>query len=572
MAAEGSVGPNSMFENVDERFLPEPDHRPTLSFGAPWITYVRQRPSLNAAEQILDSTVRRLGPDRTAIHDVTSGEAWSYGRLQAVVNRLGNGLLSLGLRPGERVVLRLPEVPEAAAAQLAVWKVGGIAAVTSVLERARELTFLLNDTEAGMLIVHGDYLEEVEKVRAECPHLRVVIVVGTAGPDYVQMAALVADASERLEPFPSHPLDGASIFYTGGTTGHPKGCLHTHAGEVVLSDLNNLAVAAGPDDVFFTHAPIGHAAGNSEKVNYPLRVGGSVIYAVRPTPGQVWELAERYRATIFLGAATMFRMMLREVPSPREAFPGLALRLAMSSAEVLDQRTFEAWRGKIGFEIDNVVGMVPFRHIFLHPRWNGVRVAPGLSVGAPLPSYDAKLVDPETLRPVLEAGEAGRMALRGPTGITYWTNLNPTIREKAASDVRDGWSIGDDAYHFDDSGWFWFDTRLDDMIVTGGRQIAGVEVETVLKQHDAVSEAAVVGAPDELRGSIVMAYVVLSPGHEPGPEIVEELQNFSKAEMAPYKYPRRIEFVEALPKDEYGKLQRRLLRERARHEASEIVP
>jgi 2-aminobenzoate-CoA ligase len=564
-AGEGQARPPApsglpVFGNLEERFLPPAEHRPLLTFGAPWAQYVYYRTHLNAAHEILDRTVARVGAGHVAIHDADRGEDWTYGRLQGAVNRLGNVLLGCGLRPGERVLLRVPDSPEAAVAQLATWKVGAIAVPTSVLDRAREVQFTLNDTEAAVAIVHAHHLSELEKARGACPHLRVVIAVGDDAADCVPYRESVAAAAESLTPYPSRPLDAASIFYTGGTTGYPKGCLHTHAAEVVLADLNVLARGTTERDVYLSHAPIGHAAGNGEKINFPFRAGAAAVYAFRPSPRRVWELAEQYGATAFLGAATMYRMMLRDAIASGAPPRRSTLRSALSSAEVLDERTLESWKSLTGLEIENVVGMVPLRHIVLHPGWQGRKLAPGLSVGRPLPAYEARLVDTQTGEPC-GAGEVGRLALRGPTGITYWVNLHPDVRERAGQDVVGGWSLADDAYRRDEDGWLWFHSRLDDMIVTGGFKIAAPEVELVLKQHEAVADAAVVAAPDEVRGQVVKAYVVLQPGHTGSPDLVRALQDHAKATMAPYKYPRLIEFLAELPRDEYGKVQRKRLRE-----------
>lgn len=550
-----------MFRNVESRFLPDPAHRPQLTFGAPELQFVHYREFFNAADELLDRTVRRLGGDRVAIHEPARGRSWTYAELQGAVNRLGNGLRRIGLRPGERVLLRLPDIAEMAIAQLAVWKVGGITVPSSVLERAREIAFMVNDTEAACAIVDADYIDEVLEARQGMPLLRDVIAIPDAA-GALSYRKLLDESAEALPPHPNRPLDASGIYYTGGTTGHPKGCIHTHAAEVFFADLTAAVRGAGPEDVFFTHAPIGHAFGNGEKINFPLRLGASVVYSPRPTPRQVFELSARYGATILAGAATMYRMMLREESDPRAAFPGLAPRSAVSSGEILDRPSQEQWERVMGFPLRNAVGMCPIRHIFLEPSRDGVKVAPGLSVGAPLPGYEARLVDPDTGEPA-EHGEAARLALRGPSGITYWTNLHPFIRERAAADVREGWSLLDDAYLRDEEGWLWFQTRLDDMIVTAGRQVAAPEVEAVLREHPAVAEVAVVGAPDELRGQIVKAYVVVGPGHEPGDALVEQLQEFAKREMAAYKYPRDIEFLPELPRDPVGKIRRRALRERA---------
>jgi 2-aminobenzoate-CoA ligase len=549
-----------MFSNIPEQFLPAPEHRPQFTFGAPWIQYVYSPKPFNAAYELLDRTIERFGGDRPAVIDETSGLTWTYSQLQGAVNRLGNAFTQLGLQPGERVLIRIPDIPEAAVAQLAVWKVGAVAVPSPVVDRAREVEFIVNDTECSLAIAHADYLEDIEKVRSTCPTLRDVVVVGNAGRDYQSYEQLIANQSETLQPYPSRPVDGSGIYYTGGTTGYPKGCLHTHASEVILADLNGLARDANKSDIFLTHAPIGHAFGNGEKINFPLRVGASVVYAQRPKPRQFLELAERHGVTIMAGAATMYRMMLREVENPRKEFPHLKVKNALSSGEILDETTYDRWHRLFDFPVRNSVGMTPMRHLFLDSNMFGQKVAPGLSVGAPLPGYEARLVNPETGEPA-QPGEAGRLAIRGPSGITYWINKHPAIRERANQDVVAGWSYLDDSYLRDDDGWLWFQARLDDMIVTGGRQTAAPEVEAVLANHPAVAEVAVVGVPDELRGQVVKAFVVLRPGYEPDQSMVVKLQDFARTEMATYKYPRIVEFIDQLPKDHVGKIQRRVLRE-----------
>ncbi|HZQ28153.1 MAG TPA: AMP-binding protein, partial [Acidimicrobiales bacterium] len=284
------------------------------------------------------------------------------------------------------------------------------------------------------------------------------------------------------------------------------------------------------------------------------------VYASRPSPQRMWELAEEFRVTTMAAAATMYRLMLQAVPDPRDRHPKLGLRTAMSSGEVLDPHTYDRWEEALDFNVRNAVGMTPMRHLFLDSMWDGLKVAPGLSVGAPVPGYEACLIDAEG-NPVTDPSTPGRLAVRGPTGITYWTNQHPAIRERAAQDVQHGWSALDDAYLRDEDGWLWFHGRLDDMIVTGGRQVAPIEVEEVLADHPAVAEVAVVPAPDPLRGQIVTAFVRLAEGRTGDTALVSELQEHAKRSMAGYKYPRRIEFVADLPRDGVGKIQRRRLRE-----------
>lgn len=551
-----------LFANVPEHFLPPVEHRPELIFGAPWLHYARQARAFNAAEELLDRSVLRGYGARPAIIDADREETYSYYQLQGLVNRCANALQALGVRPGNRVVMRLNDVPAAAVTQLAVWKLGALIVPVATAERARELTFIFGDVEPTAIVCDRDYLADVDAARSAAPDLRAVIAWPSApSAEYESFDTLLATQSESATAYPTRPLDASGIYYTGGTTGQPKGCIHTHAAEVALADLNNLARGITASDTLLCHAPIGHAFGNGEKINFPLRAGASVIYAVRPSAERMWELCERYGVTAMAGAATMYRMMLRVCPTPREFYPRLRLRQAISSGEILDQATYEAWQQTLSFPVRNTVGMTPMRHLFIESNLLGQKVAPGLSVGRPLPAYEMRLIDTVSGETITEPDQPGRLAVRGPTGITYWTHLHPRIQERASQDVRQGWSLLDDAYVFDKQGWLWFRTRLDDMIVTGGRQVAPSEVEDVLTQHTAIAEAAVIGLADELRGQAVTAVVVLRSGVASSPELISELQEFCKAHIALYKYPRRIEFVSELPKDSVGKLQRRILRE-----------
>jgi 2-aminobenzoate-CoA ligase len=531
-----------------------------LTFGSSQLHEVWSGRSFNACQQLLDATVARLGPDRPAIVTVDrdGGERWTYGRLLDAVSRLAAGLRRIGVAAGDRVLIRMPDVPHAAIAQLAVWRLGGVAVPSSVLETARELEFMLGDVEATTVICASDYGAELEKSLTGETTVRRVVgwpepVAG--GPT---IDSLVAAEEPGIPCHPSSPFDASGIYYTGGTTGLPKGCLHTHAAEIVTADLNAWSRGADQHSVFLTHAPIGHAFGNGEKINFPLRLGAAVVYINRPTAAEMWTTIAEHGVTTMAGAATMYRMMLAAAPGEDET-RGLALTSAVSSGEVLDATTMEHWNASVACPVRNTVGMTPMRHLFLDSNIAGRKAAPGLSVGAPLPAYEARLVGPDG--GPAAPGEPGRLAMRGPTGITYWINRHPGVEARAEQDVREGWSLLDDAYLRDDDGWLWFHGRLDDMIVTGGRQVAPIEVESVLCSHPDVAEACVVPAPDALRGQEVCAFVRVREGVAAGPDLAEALKDFAKREMAAYKYPRRVEFLAELPKDSVGKIQRRKLRE-----------
>lgn len=552
-----------VFSNVDERFLPPPEHRAALTFGHPMLHYAWSRAVLNAGEELLDRTIDRVGADQVAYVDVNGDapEEWTYGRLRAEVDRLAHGLRELGIQPGERVLTRFSDRPQAAVVQLALWKVGAIVVPSATVEAAREVAYMANDTESVAIICETDSAVEVEKALSDCSTVRAVV----GWPDMIgtfehSLGSLSAGQPETFEAHPTEPLDASGIYYTGGTTGRPKGCLHTHAAELAVADLNNAARGVTADSVLFTHAPVGHAFGNGERINFPLRAGARAILKTRPAPAEVWQLLSTWSVTTMAAAATMYRMLLQTVEDPRAAYPELPLETALSSGEILDHVTFDKWQRLLGFPVRNAVGMTPMRHLFLDSMWGGEKVAPGLSVGSPLPGYEARLIDAAGTI-VTDPEMAGRLAMRGPTGITYWCNNNDTLLARAAQDVEAGWSLLDDAYLRDGDGWLWFHGRLDDMIVTGGRQVAPVEVEGVLADHPAVAEVAVVPAPDLTRGFVVAAFIRVAPGHEAGDALETELQTFTKERMAGYKYPRQIHFVDELPKDGVGKVQRRRLRE-----------
>lgn len=550
----------TLFENVERRFLPELRHLPLFTFDAPQLPDVWSGKPLNVCEQLLDTTVATWGPDRLAIVTASrdGGERWTYGRLLRDVSRLASGLAAAGLQPGDRVLLRLPDVPQAAIAQLAVWRIGAIVVPSSVLEMARELTFMLNDTETGTVICDSTYAEELEKALPSTPHVRRVIGCPESVAGGPTLDTLSNCQPNQFAPHASRPFDASGIYYTGGTTGLPKGCLHTHAGEIAVADLNGWARGATSDSVFLTHAPIGHAYGNGEKINFPFRLGATAVYVNGPTPEEMWSTLAEHRVTTLAGAATMYRMMLADPPDA-DLLANLVLTGAVSSGEVLNQSTAERWAQLVHCPLRNTVGMTPMRHLFIDSNIAGVKTAPDVSVGSPLPGYEARVLTKDNRA---ASDEPGRLAIRGPTGITYWTNQHPRVLDSASEDVQDGWSLLDDAYLRDEYGWLWFHGRLDDMIVTGGRQVAPIEVETALSTHSYIAEACVVSAPDPVRGQVVAAFVQLHDGIQPGSEVATELQDHAKATMAPYKYPRRIEFVDKLPKDAVGKIQRRSLRER----------
>ena len=552
-----------LFENVSERFLPPKEDWPDFVYAHPNVNWVHYREYVNAAEEILDVGIAKNGwGNNIAIYDVNNNETWTYYQLQEQVNRLGNALKELGVKPGDRVLWRFGENPYAAIAELAIWKIGAINVATALQERAREIEFIANDTEAVMIICQADETDQVQKALPNMKTVKNVIAVPESKDDnFLDYRKLLSEASAELEPYPTNPGDAASIFYTGGTTGHAKGCVHPHATEVVITDrLGKVAYDITEKDVMFVIPPIGHSFGNGEKINYPFRHGASSVYCDRPTPEQIWDLLAKYKVSIFVGVPTLYRVLL-ECYKP-EFKAGLSnLRLSVAAGEMLTKDVMDKWNEVIEVQMNNSVGMTPLRHSFLESLMHGKKAAPGVSVGKLLPGYEYKLIDEEGN--TVKNGETGRLAVRGITGIVYWNNLHPSMPGKQKEDVRDGWNWLDDAYVQDKDGWLYFSTRLDNMIVTGGRQIAAPEVEEVLGGHPAVNQVAVVGVPDPVRTQSVKAFIVLKDEFKPSEELVKELQAYAKDNMSFYKYPRIIEFIDDLPRDHLGKVQRRLLRERS---------
>lgn len=548
-----------MFDNVPKQFLPPEESWPDFVYAHPKVSYVHHRESFNATAEILDKGIAANGwAEKIAIHDANRNEQWTYSRLQQEVNRLGSALKKLGVKPGDRVVWRFGEIPEAAVAELAVWKIGAINVPSALQERAREIQFICNDTEAKVLICQSDQIEPALKAKPDLKTVKHVISVPESNSsDTLDYRKLIDDAQADLEAYPTRPTDAASIFYTGGTTGHPKGCIHSHACEVIIADLLcGLVREPGPEDVFLCLPPIGHAFGNGEKINFPFRFGASAVYKDRPAVNEIWDLLRKYRVTCIAAAPTSYKMMLGAFDP---AFlDELKLRFVVASGEMLTKDVKDKWFQKVGVEVHNSVGMTPMRHIFVESYFGGVKVAPDNSVGKPLPGYEFKLVDDKGNK--VKCGEIGRLAVRGPTGVVYWCNIHPQMPGKQKEDIVNGWNVLDDAYTQDEDGWLTFVTRLDNMIVTAGRQVAAPEVEEVLIGHPAVQQVAVIGAPDPVRTNSVKAVIVLNPNYAPTDALVKEIQNYAKENMATYKYPRIVEFRDSLPTDAVGKVQRRLLR------------
>jgi 2-aminobenzoate-CoA ligase len=474
-------------------------------------------------------------------------EAWTYADLHARVNRIANVLTrQLGMIPGNRVLLRAPNTPMMVAAYLAVIKAGGIAVATMPLLRAGELQTIIDKARLALALCDHRLLADLRTAQQSCADLRTVAMGGKEPDDLLTMMTSEAD---NFSACPTRADDVCLIAFTSGTTGEPKGTMHFHRDMLATCDTYGAQVLrARPDDIFIGSPPIAFTFGLGAAVLFPLRVGASSILLEQASPEQLLEAIRSMRPTICFTAPTAYRAILGRM-QPGDVG---SLRICVSAGEPLAKPTWDAWHAATGISIMDGIGATEMLHIFIGASVDQIR--PG-ATGIPVPGYEAKLIDEDGKD--LPRGSTGRLAVRGPTGCRYLADARQTQY------VINGWNVTGDTYHQDADGYFWFQARSDDMILSSGYNISGPEVEAALLTHPAVAECGVVAAPDAARGMIVKAYVVLHDPDTENAELVQALQDHVKAAIAPYKYPRAIEFVPSLPRGGTGKLQRFVLRQQA---------
>jgi 2-aminobenzoate-CoA ligase len=527
------------------------DHLPPRAL---WPQFVYDLPELqyparlNCAAALLDGAVARGWGGRVAIR--APGVAWTYAELLAHADRIAHVLVEdLRLVPGNRVLLRGFNSPLLAACWLATIKAGGIAVATMPLLRARELTQVIRKAQVSHALCDARLAAELDAARAACPSLTRVALFATAAADGVEARA--AAHPEAFCPCDTAAEDVALIAFTSGTTGEPKGTMHFHRDVLAACDCwPKHVLRATADDVFTGSPPLAFTFGLGGLLLFPLRIGASALLLERATPPELLAAIAEHRPTVLFTAPTSYRAMAlaiqRAVPPPDLS----SLRKCVSAGEVLPAATRALWKQTTGIEIIDGIGATEMLHIFISHDEAGAR--PG-ATGRPVPGYRARVVDDDGRE--VPPGTVGRLAVIGPTGCRYLAD------ERQRRYVQDGWNITGDAYLVDADGYFVFQARTDDLIVSAGYNIAGPEVEDVLLAHPAVAECAVVGAPDQERGMIVKAFVVPRPGVEPTEALKRALQEHVKLSLAPYKYPRAVEFRDRLPRTETGKLQRFVLRQ-----------
>ncbi|GAA3933570.1 aminobenozate:CoA ligase AmbL [Streptomyces gulbargensis] len=536
--------PSAHLDTFARDHLPPPERWPRLLFELPELAYPER---LNCGTELLDRTLERFGADRPAFHDGDGG-VWSYGELRDRVDRIAHVLTTdLGLRPGNRVLLRGPTTPWLAACWLAVMKAGGVAVTVLAQQRAPELAVMAEMARCTHALCDTTVLDEL--LAARVPGLRVTPYGGN-GPE--DLLALARHRSGPYEAVATAADDVALIAFTSGTTGRPKGCVHFHRDVLAVADTFSARVLRpAPDDVFAGSPPLAFTFGLGGLVLFPLRAGASAVLLAQAGPKQLLAAVERHRVSVLFTAPTAYRVMLDELDAGTAPDTG-SLRRCVSAGENLPEATWKAWYARTGLRLINGIGATELLHIFISAADGDIR--PG-TTGRPVPGWQARVVGPDGA-PVPD-GEEGLLAVRGPVGCRYLAD------PRQAEYVRDGWNITGDTYVRESDGYFRYVSRADDMIISAGYNIAGPQVEEVLLGHPDVVETAVVGRPDPLRGQVVVAYAVVRDGVPRDSVTAASLRAFVRARLAPYKSPREIVFLDALPRTATGKLQRFRLRDPA---------
>jgi 2-aminobenzoate-CoA ligase len=523
--------------------LPPPHEQPNFIFNMPELNYPER---INCVNGLLDTWIQKGEGARPVV--ASPSETWTYAELASRVNRIANVLREqFGIIPGNRVLLRAPNNPLLVACYFAVIKLGAIAVATMPLLRARELGYICEKAKVSIALCDHRLLDDLQKARELGSGMRDIIPVGSAAEN--DITSLMQGASPDFAACDTAAEDICLIAFTSGTSGEPKGTMHNHRDMLAVCDTYGRHVLRSTaDDIFIGSPPLAFTFGLGGLTLFPMRVGASTILLEKAAPEELLDGIRRFRPTICFTAPTAYRALLDKI-RPEDV---KSLRKCVSAGEALPKATWEGWKAKTGVSILDGIGATEMLHIFIGAPEEKIR--PG-STGVPVPGYEAKIIDKEGRD--LPRGSIGRLAVRGPTGCRYLAD------KRQSQYVQNGWNVTGDTYLLDEDGYFWYQARSDDMIISAGYNIAGPEVEAVLLTHPAVQECGVIGRPDPERGQCVAAYIVLRPGFAASHELTSALQAHVRAEIAPYKYPRVIEYVDALPRTPTGKLQRHILRTRA---------
>lgn len=497
---------------------------------------------LNAGVELTDKMVEQGFGDNTAL--IGNGRQRTYKELADWTNRIAHALVEdYGVKPGNRVMIRSANNPAMVACWLAATKAGAVVVNTMPMLRAGELGQIVDKAEIEFALCDTRLMDEMVACAKDSKFLKTVIGFdGTANHD-AELDRIALTKSVKFEAVKTGRDDVALLGFTSGTTGSPKATMHFHRDLLIIADgYAKEVLNVTPDDVFVGSPPLAFTFGLGGLAIFPLRFGATATLLEKASPPNMIEIIETYKATVCFTAPTAYRVMLSAM---EEGADLSSLRAAVSAGETLPAPVYEAWMAKTGKPMLDGIGATEMLHIFISNRFGDSHPA---CTGRPVTGYEAKIVDDKMNE--VPVGTVGRLAVRGPTGCRYLDDVRQGVY------VRNGWNLTGDAFYVDEDGYFHFAARNDDMIVSSGYNIAGPEVEAALLSHPAVAECAVIGAPDEERGTIVQAHVVLTADFDQTPEMVKQLQDHVKATIAPFKYPRSVIFLDALPKTATGKIQR----------------
>ena len=545
------LGPTGHVDDFARRNLPPPEQWPDMLLDRPEFQYPDY---LNAAVELTDRIVQQGMGDRIAL--IGNGRQRTYKELLDWSNRLAHALVeNYGVKPGHRVLIRSGNNPALVAAWLAATKAGAVVVNTMPMLRAGELAKIVDKAEVALALTDSRIADELVACAKTSRFLKQVVNFdGTSNHD-AELDRVALNKPVKFDAVKTGRDDVALLGFTSGTTGEPKATMHFHRDILAVADgYAREVLKVTPEDVFVGSPPLAFTFGLGGLAVFPLRFGATATLLENASPPEMVKIVETYKATICFTSPTAYRAMMAAMDKGADLS---SLRLAVSAGETLPAPVFEAWTRRTGKTLLDGIGSTEMLHIFITNREGDA--APGVT-GSPVAGYEAKIVDDEMQE--MPAGTVGKLAVRGPTGCRYLAD------SRQSNYVRDGWNLTGDAFVRDEKGRFSFVARADDMIISSGYNIAGPEVEAALLSHPAVVECGVVGAPDEARGMIVKAYVVVAATATADEALATALQDHVKQQIAPYKYPRAIEFVTQLPKTETGKLKRFALRQAARAQAT----
>lgn len=535
------LGPTGHTDTFARDNLPPFDQWPEIDFsGFDYPDY------LNAGVELTDRLVEKGFGDNVAL--IGNGRRRTYKELSDWTNRLAHALTEdYGVRPGNRVLIRSANNPAMVACWLAATKAGAVVVNTMPMLRAGELAKIVDKAEISLALCDTRLMDELVACAKDSTFLQKVVGFdGTANFD-AELDRVALDKPVRFDAVKTGRDDVALLGFTSGTTGEPKATMHFHRDLLIVADgYAREVLNVTPDDIFVGSPPLAFTFGLGGLAVFPLRFGAAATLLEKAAPPNMIEIIQKYRATVCFTAPTAYRAMLAAM---EEGADLSSLRAAVSAGETLPAPVFDAWVKKTGKPMLDGIGSTELLHIFITNRFDDARAG---STGRPVTGYSAIVVD-ENMHE-MPRGTVGKLAVKGPTGCRYLAD------DRQRDYVRDGWNVTGDSFTQDDEGYFHFAARSDDMIISAGYNIAGPEVEAALLAHDDVAECAVIGVPDEERGTVVCAYVVVTSGVETDTVTAKRLQDHVKAVIAPYKYPRLVRFVDELPKTQTGKIQRFRLR------------